>query len=427
VKKDKNKVHPKIQLDYFKRAHPFRQWKLRLSLGFVIIAALWVVAQAGILRRSIYSPGPLSSAHGTLENNCSACHAGNSGWFMRPAADQACEKCHTTAVHHQNQIFHGVSGGQPACATCHTEHDGRNVRPAAVASPQCVQCHRLLKADAAVTARLPFVQAKPRPENGYTETVTVFSKDHPEFRVVAESRAENRKDATPIQLNHAKHLRAGLPGPNGSRVQMQCADCHRFSAPGVNSSAAPAPIEFERDCQSCHPLHFDERIPEQAPHEEPAIVNAFIRTALSKYAGRHPNEWKTAVAWHPARKLSELRQMMEDAPKNLPDWLERRSSNANQLLFGKKCRECHVIRNADAAAPEVVKPEIPTTWLSHSRFSHIPHRTVECTTCHAQARESTLTTDVLLPSRETCLTCHNSSRASAPEECVTCHIYHERR
>src|SRR5262249_32896092 len=157
-------------------------------------------------------------------------------------------------------------------------------------SGNCVLCHRSLQHDPAITGR---ISRTGRPEQGFAAAVTGFSTDHPEFRIML----EGRKDPTPIKLNDAKHLRPALPGASGSRVQMQCIDCHRFT--GTDSKAAPMPIEFERDCQSCHSLQFDEHIPEAAPHEEPVIVNAFIRTALSKYAGVHRDEWKTVVDWHP--------------------------------------------------------------------------------------------------------------------------------
>jgi hypothetical protein len=69
---------------------------------------------------------------------------------------------------------------------------------------------------------------------------------------------------------------------------MQCKDCHRIGPDGI-----PAQIEFEQHCQSRHPL-FNERIREPVPHEDLVIVQAFIRTAFSKYAGRNPNEWRSA-------------------------------------------------------------------------------------------------------------------------------------
>src|SRR5262249_10133086 len=150
-------------------------------------------------------------------------------------------------------------------------------------------------------------------------------------------------------FNHQKHLRPDLPGSDGSAVQIQCAGCHHSLENG-----SMAPIEFERDCQACHPLAFDERIGEEAPHEEPVIVEAFIRTAFSRYTNNNPNEWKKDPDWHPARKLADLRRMVDEAPRNLPQVIEAQIHAATHLAFEQKCQECHIVQNVEASVPIVV-------------------------------------------------------------------------
>jgi hypothetical protein len=364
-------------------------------------------------RKNLYSPGALSAPHAYVEKNCIACHQGPQGAvFSRAVTDQACESCHNGPIHHANQIFSGRAGAQPACFNCHEEHRGRTFRPAKVRDNKCTQCHSALPR---ATASSPLSNDLKRPKGGFTATVTSFSGGHPEFRVIA----EHQKDEAAIKLNHQKHLRPDLPGPNGRAVQMLCADCHHIQRDGTI-----APIDFERDCQSCHPLAFDERIREQSPHEDPAIVEAFIRTAFSKYTGNHPNEWKKDLDWHPARRLAELRLMVDEAPRNLPRFLETQIATATRFVFEKKCQECHIVHNIEAPIPAIVKPEIPMLWMTHTRFSHLPHRMLQCQSCHKGVPGSSLTSDVLLPSRSDCLQCHNPS--AAPSTCVTCHTYHEK-
>jgi len=269
-----------------------------------------------------------------------------------------------------------------------------------VSDSQCRQCHADLAKAVSGTLR-------------FAGTITSFVKDHPEYRVVA----ERRKDTAAIKLNHKKHLRPDLPGADGRPVQMQCADCHRIGTNGI-----PAQIEFEQHCQSCHPLAFNERIREPVPHEDLVIVQAFIRTAFSKYAGRNPNEWKKDVDWHPARNLAALRQMLDEAPRDLPQWVETQIDAADRFVLQKRCQECHYIEKG--AVPTVTKTEIPALWFTQAHFSHDPHRTEPCGTCHRDVANSSETSDVLLPSRSTCLQCHKPS--GSPIVCINCHTYHDK-
>ena len=75
------------------------------------------------------------------------------------------------------------------------------------------------------------------------------------------------------------------------------------------------PVGYEAHCQSCHPLAFDERILEEAPHEDPEVVEAFVRTLFFEYAGDRPNELRRPQAPHPARQLSSLKKLVEEAPR----------------------------------------------------------------------------------------------------------------
>lgn len=401
----------RVQLDYFKKRNFLRRQTVRLSVAGMGIAGIWLIVGAVWGHMNLYSPGAVSAPHAFVGTNCVACHSGpQKAVFSRTVTDHACESCHAGPVHHSNQIFAGRVGAQPSCASCHQEHRGRNFRPAIVSDRTCTQCHEALPQ---ATAALP---ADPKgPAAGFAASVTSFSGDHPEFRIIA----EHRKDETPIKLNHQKHLRPDLPGSDGKKVQMLCGDCHHMKSDGT-----VAPVDFERDCRSCHPLAFDERIREQAPHEDPVIVEAFIRTAFSKYTGNDPNQWKADVDWHPARKLAELNLLVDQAPRNLPALLEQRIKASTRFLFEKKCQECHLVKNLADPIPVVVKPEIPRLWLTHARFSHTPHLSLQCQSCHKGVAESSLTSDVLLPSRSDCLQCHNPP--GAPSACATCHTYHDK-
>ena len=61
------------------------------------------------------------------------------------------------------------------------------------------------------------------------------------------------------------------------------------------------------------------------------------------------------------------------------------------------------------------------------RFSHDVHvrgQGMKCVDCHAQARDSIRTRDLLIPTMSDCLTCHELQRDGEPA-CATCHAFYE--
>ena len=72
-------------------------------------------------------------------------------------------------------------------------------------------------------------------------------------------------------------------------------------------------------------------------------------------------------------------------------------------------------------------PECP----KHALFRHAPHRALDCLACHAQAKTSAVSADVLLPDIDTCFGCHGPQsygegkiRGGARFDCTECHRYH---
>lgn len=89
-----------------------------LGIGFVVLARRMSLGRASTWQRQA-SPGPLSTAHSFLENNCAACHTPVKG----PESSQ-CITCHANDVallQRQPTAFHGQIG---SCRDCHFEHRG---------------------------------------------------------------------------------------------------------------------------------------------------------------------------------------------------------------------------------------------------------------------------------------------------------------
>src|ERR1043165_7372839 len=82
---------------------------------------------------------------------------------------------------------------------------------------------------------------------------------------------------------------------------------------------------------------------------------------------------------------------------------------------GSACHELQTANGRLGATPPVMR----TRWIVHARFSHSePHRA--CETCHAGARRSALTADVLMPRVANCAACHAPREGKAASTCLTC-------
>jgi hypothetical protein len=92
-------------------------------------------------------------------------------------------------------------------------------------------------------------------------------------------------------------------------------------------------------------------------------------------------------------------------------------------------------------------PNTPRRWFASSHFDHAAHRDLSCFNCHANAWTSTETAELLIPDLDSsnvlhsaeerkangiksCIDCHappaSTSELSAPSNCITCHVYHDR-
>lgn len=476
----------RIELDYFKRLHPFRRWRLILTIALPTVAAVCLAALAVRGDQRIYNSGPVSTGHAMFNSECGQCHvavstakastAAGGGFWLR-ASDQACLKCHDGPIHHVDQAFNAP------CASCHVEHKGHVVL-ASISSAHCTQCHAELEKTGSPT---PFATR-----------VDSFTTNHPEFAVAAKDGGAARRvrlnadkrpeDAAKLSLNHQKHLVAGLryldeikarqgmkglvEGPGG--LQLRCTFCHQPDG----QQQYMRPVTYVAHCGPvCHELKFDEPFP-AAPHDAPPVVRAFVRgvygeafdacTALGKPGdgnaepglqercqqlglaksdnkaedddarprrrigrgdepedGEKPRALRALREVPPPEETARPRRRAEAEDKAAPDaWVPSRVKSAESRLF-KTCAECHTLTAPGPDRLPAVEPTaVPIRWLPHSRFDHGAHRPLGCAECH-RASSSTRTEDVLMPSIATCRECHRDS-GGARSGCVECHLYHDK-
>ena len=424
------KLAQRIDLDYFKRSSPLRRWRFLLSVAAPALAILGIAWYGVRSDRRVYSAGSLSTAHAVLTKQCSACHLSNLGFYESKVNDQKCLACHDGPVHHATQEF------TPACASCHADHRGA-IRLAATSDANCTQCHANLATRGSSTS--------------FVRNINSFESNHPEFAVLR----SGRHDPGTIQLNHYLHLQPNLLGPNGSRVQMVCTDCHRSAAdasgpwpygdlksqggapkdllangPKSESSiSAPsraymAPATYAQTCAACHALQFDKRLPDAVPHDKPEMIHPFVVAKLQAYIAAHPADLR--VPRDPSRDLPEEPIPADYRLLTPPQWVAERTAEDEELLWRKTCKQCHtIVVEEGAALPKIAPSNITSRYMPHANFDHSQHGLVDCASCHAAATKSQQSSDVLLPGIATCRTCHHSGTEAAESRCFECHTYHD--
>jgi hypothetical protein len=386
----------RIDMNYFKRRHPFGRWKSILSVAVPAVVLLWLGGIAAGGSRAPYSSGPVAAAHQVFGDRCERCHVTGARAFRAHVTDSMCVSCHDAPAHKSNQA------STPPCATCHLEHRGA-VRLAATADRDCEQCHSDLQS---TTGRLTVAKS-----------VGAFNAGHPEFA----AKREGAKDPAALKFNHEVHMKPDLRGPAGA-TQLECATCHQSPSPGLRRPGPRdemAEVTYANNCASCHPLYFDPLIDAVAPHESPEKVHAMVTQALSGFIAANPGQ---------IGKPDPVRgRIPVNFPEPMPsvrtpqEWLQARSASVERLLWSRTCAECHVVERR-TPVPRVVPTNVPTGWMSHARFDHAAHQMTGCSSCHA-AETSRDTVDVLMPSIATCQQCHKPVRG-AESRCFECHEYH---
>ncbi|HEV8232888.1 MAG TPA: hypothetical protein VGQ75_11120 [Thermoanaerobaculia bacterium] len=202
---------PSRTKDYVYPPRRLRLILISLAGGLAVAAALTVAVLGG--KKTLATPGRLSSAHAPFDTQCAKCHA--------PAVvDVRCENCHdpfgSNQFRNAGHVWFGTK--DPAqvrnakaidCATCHSDHRGRKFPMAEVDERDCARCHF------ATMAR------------------------HPEFSIV---KAGVMRDEG-IRFTHDRHVaevvKAGLD---------RCQFCHEPTADRHDFQ----PLSFDRHCARCH-------------------------------------------------------------------------------------------------------------------------------------------------------------------------------
>lgn len=282
--KDQKTISKRIDLHYWKKAHPLRSARKVLVLVCFLAAAGWIaVATFGTKSERMYNPGHVTSAHAAIEHDCGKCHTSDPdhpGQFSKAISDNACTTCHEAPLHAATQLVRengksdnklalakwvrdaGIKADKPAAdQPAEMPQEGQTppaaegaaaaAAPAAaqptdahhgmtMVSSQCAVCHtehRGREALAAVSdshctqchsdlnkamqpGKQPQVQVK----------VVAFGKgEHPAFgRLLPRDEQGNWVDNTKLQFNHKYHI--------VEQKLNDCTMCHTTWQPNLNAT-----------------------------------------------------------------------------------------------------------------------------------------------------------------------------------------------
>jgi len=458
----------KGNLGYYKRKHPWRVARFCASFIALVggIAAI-VIYQKLIFQQRVseefFSSGKISSHHAKFEQDCAQCHDRKTaiGNDLTPAKfksvikdrfhhgidfssiDHKCQQCHEKNppfgtqkkydLHEPNVVENR------SCSVCHQEHLGPGPMKR-VADLHCASCHNdhgIMEASAKKGTTLPpkvfhlrphspqqIVFEMPRPKPGYTQTFASFDGEHPEFQLVR----EKARDPDVLRFNHQRHFAADIPPVNGQKLD--CNYCHK-AEPGGRFYQR---INFAANCQACHALQFDVKNPDlRIPHGDATLVRTFLRTLPAQYGdyarlkkGRTRDSDIQTFVVQQIRQLQEQFRSGEELERAVffttdPYKPQRQAAAAVRANFAG-CAFCHEVKAAAGGAPVVTKPVLVDRWMPQAHFNHAKHASVKCDDCH-HASQSRETSEVLMPVKANCVTCH-SPKGKVVSECITCHTYH---
>lgn len=222
-----------------------RPWPRALFGWATLIVTILSVAAIFIFKDA-YSPGALSAAHARKEfsispqiaqipasSACTTCHS------VKASLNQNCASCHATSAFHTEVSDKHMKAGL-TCTACHTEHLGRNFRPALVANTACVGCHRDGNSFAGKELKSPHGGASfgyPVVDGHWSEIV--FSISQTEW-----SRRELPGTPAIYSLKDRFHL-LHLAGRQQGRSN--CTDCHTAGFKGAALTQG-----VRESCAACH-------------------------------------------------------------------------------------------------------------------------------------------------------------------------------
>jgi hypothetical protein len=407
--------------------------------------------------RRFLSPEKVQSAisdtiqHGLSVNAVSSLAARLTRGVSFSDIDLSCLECHAGHDLHQpdaSSLLLQVARRQVAivgvasCSSCHREHVGL-ARMSLPGSSTCAACHADAQRMASSVGHANVSGALARetaqnllltdgavhfvPPEKHRVRVALFARfeqAHPPF----DYEEATLRDPDVLRFNHRRHEARDIPRlPSGQKLD--CTYCHKPGSDGVFYQK----VSYQQSCETCHSLQFDSNNPELGiPHGNPELARAFLRSLPFQYANlaqkrveANQLSQQQAKPWVSQQMvaLQQRNRTGEDLERAIfftRDPYKPQGGAAAQARF-PGCAYCHEVKSA-ATGPVITRPVMAERWLAHGRFTHAKHSAVACNDCH-HASVSTSTADILMPTKASCVQCHNQ-QSGIVSECITCHTFH---
>ncbi len=367
-----------------------------LALMAVIISSSVTLAEAVDLERLVM-PGPVIAAHADVEPDCKQCHAA----FERERQRDLCISCHENigADISTGEGFHGrdAAASQDKCASCHTEHEGRNFDVVQLdvgrfdheltdfsllgqhAETDCVDCHA------------PADRYREAPQACFS--CHEADDEHAGGLGTECGDCHRPTDWQETDFDHLEHTGFGLIG---GHADVRCLGCH-------------VGYRYENTPSDCHACHADDDAHDGVNGQD----CAFCHTVRS---------WQELIFDHAVEtgfallgRHAEIGCMDCHTSTSFDDALQpecsacHRDDDVHEGINGDACGDCHT----------------PVAWtdtsFDHGRQTDFPlrgaHAEAACQACHEQPAR-----DVAPPSD--CYGCHADDDAHEGQEgrnCGRCH------
>ncbi len=397
------------------------------------------VAKGAIFKKQqgfdlLWSSGPLLPAHQlSIGDDCSACHKKP---FVK-VEDSACEACHSMLSEHislssglaGHSGFHSEELHSGQCQSCHKEH---NNPPSIVMRSNnfCTECH----SDDIMLENKTIKKAVAFDMNSHAEFKLdlIELDDHseePAWRLQSVSYDETLKENSNLKFSHLVHLDDSRVRDSASKG-LECGSCHVLSSDEEHFNE----ISMEKHCRSCHDLKFDVSDPLlELPHANAQVA---IKTLESHFVRKLVDPQSQVESRSIRRRPGKNGSNQKCTKGQYQCGLDAAYREASIQFTQRGCVTCHTVtvnlENDPIDRYKIDSVVLNSDWYSSSTFDHKSHLTQSgvtgdsaCATCHL-AHESDKSNDILIPSKQNCLSCHDEKkgRENISLACIDCHQYH---
>lgn len=371
-----------------------RIFRLLTIVCFVLAGASATALAAGPIEK-LMMPGELSAPHAKLEDNCQNCHK----TFDRQAQNGLCLECHKVIRQDidKKQGFHGRSQlvGVSDCASCHTEHKGRDFAIA----PLNPLLFDHSATDFALTGKHKLadcegchVKGKKRSEAAH-DCFTCHGKQQPHKGNLGNKCETCHSTDTWLKTAAFDHGKTKFP-LKGKHAEVACMSCHAgelYVGIGTTCNECHAlqdvhATRFGTACQDCHTVDkwkdakFDHGKQTKFP-----LAGAHAKAQCSDCHGSNTRD--------------KISMVCADCHKN---------QDVHKTQLGNNCGECHGV----------------VAWAKDVKFDHgmtrYPltglHVAVACESCHVSRTYK--------DAKQTCIACHQADDTHAGRFASTCENCH---